>query len=158
MLVALVPQGLVVMVTVTYALAIVRLAGGKALIQRSNAVESMSRVDVLCLDKTGTLTTPQIEVAEVQPFADEARAGALRWATSWPSATLATRSADALRAAYTGTRGRGRRGGDVLVRAALERPALTRSGARLRARRARGRRAARRARRRRSRSRSRSAA
>ena len=60
-LVALVPQGLVVMVTVTYALAIVRLAGDKALIQRSSAVESMSRVDVLCLDKTGTLTTPFIE-------------------------------------------------------------------------------------------------
>jgi cation-transporting P-type ATPase E len=100
-LVALVPQGLVVMVTVTYALAIVRLAGDKALIQRSSAVESMSRVDVLCLDKTGTLTTPYIELAEARSFADEAT---LRPAVGdfLHSASLATRSADALRAAYPG--------------------------------------------------------
>jgi cation-transporting ATPase E len=56
-IVALVPQGLVFMVTVTYALAAVRMAGKGALIQRMNAVESTSHVDVLCLDKTGTLTT-----------------------------------------------------------------------------------------------------
>ena len=70
---ALVPQGLIVMVTVTYALAIIRLAGGKALIQRSSAVESMSRVDVLCLDKTGTLTTPFIELVRTQSYVDEAK-------------------------------------------------------------------------------------
>ena len=100
-LVALVPQGLVVMVTVTYALAIVRLAGDKALIQRSSAVESMSRVDVLCLDKTGTLTTPYIELAEARSFVDEAT---LQPAVGdfLHSATLATRSADALRAVYGG--------------------------------------------------------
>lgn len=101
-LVALVPQGLVVMVTVTYALAIVRLAGAYALIQRSNAVESMSRVDVLCLDKTGTLTTPLIELADVRMMVPEAELqGAL--GDFLASATLATRSADAIRAAYPGT-------------------------------------------------------
>src|SRR4051794_33012954 len=102
-LVALIPQGLIVMVTVTYALAIIRLAGGKALIQRSNAVESMSRVDVLCLDKTGTLTTPLIELVESQAYVDKAE---LKVALGdfLASASLATRSADALRAAYTGTR------------------------------------------------------
>jgi len=102
-LVALVPQGLIVMVTVTYALAIVRLAGGKALIQRSSAVESMSRVNVLCLDKTGTLTTPLIELARVEAFVPEAE---LRPALGdfLATATLATRSADALRVAYPGTR------------------------------------------------------
>ena len=102
-LVALVPQGLIVMVTVTYALAIIRLAGGKALIQRSNAVESMSRVDVLCLDKTGTLTTPLIELVKTNPFTteDEVRAAMGEFLAS---ATLATRSADALRATYKGER------------------------------------------------------
>jgi cation-transporting ATPase E len=101
-LVALVPQGLIVMVTVTYALAIIRLAGGKALIQRSNAVESMSRVDVLCLDKTGTLTTPLIELVKTNPFTteDEVQAAMGEFLAS---GTLATRSADALRAKYTGT-------------------------------------------------------
>lgn len=102
MLVALVPQGLIVMVTVTYALAIVRLAGGKALIQRSNAVESMSRVDVLCLDKTGTLTTPLIELVRQESFVDQ---GLLRTALGdfLASASLATRSADALRVAHPGS-------------------------------------------------------
>jgi cation-transporting ATPase E len=100
-LVALVPQGLIVMVTVTYALAIVRLAGDKALIQRSSAVESMSRVDVLCLDKTGTLTTPHIEMAEMYPFVEEPElAGAI--GDFLLSASLATRSADALRAIFPG--------------------------------------------------------
>ncbi|HYI21477.1 MAG TPA: HAD-IC family P-type ATPase [Candidatus Limnocylindrales bacterium] len=102
-LIALVPQGLVVMITVTYALAIVRLAGGKALIQRSSAVESMSRVDVLCLDKTGTLTTPLIELVRVQTFADEAEVSSAL-GDFLASATLATRSADALRVAYKGTK------------------------------------------------------
>ena len=100
-LVALIPQGLIVMVTVTYALGIIRLAGGKALIQRSNAVESMSRVDVLCLDKTGTLTTPLIELVDTHPFvgADELKTALGDFLAS---ASLATRSADALRAAYPG--------------------------------------------------------
>ncbi len=98
-LVALIPQGLVVMITVTYAMAIVRLAGQKALIQRSNAVESMSRVSVLCLDKTGTLTTPEIEVAEVHPLVDEAELA--RWLGSFvASTTLQNRSSDAIRGRF----------------------------------------------------------
>ena len=101
-LVALIPQGLIVMVTVTYALAIIRLAGGKALIQRSNAVESMSRVDVLCLDKTGTLTTPLIELVETRAFVEDAELKA-GLGDFLASASLATRSADALRAAFPGT-------------------------------------------------------
>ena len=56
-IVALIPQGLWVMVTVTYALAIVRLSPRGTLVQRLNAVESMSHINVLCLDKTGTITT-----------------------------------------------------------------------------------------------------
>jgi len=98
-LVALIPQGLVVMITVTYAMAIVRLAGQKALIQRSNAVESMSRVSVLCLDKTGTLTTPEIEVAEVHALTDDAELA--RWLGSFvASTTLQNRSSDAIRERY----------------------------------------------------------
>jgi cation-transporting ATPase E len=98
-LVALIPQGLVVMITVTYAMAIVRLAGQKALIQRSNAVESMSRVSVLCLDKTGTLTTPEIEVAEVHSLADEAELA--RWLSSFVASTsLQNRSSEAIAARY----------------------------------------------------------
>ena len=100
-LVALIPQGLVVMVTVTYALAIVRLAGQKALIQRSNAVESMSRVSVLCLDKTGTLTTPEIEVAEVHPIGDETELA--RWAGAFSvSIGLHNRTSEAIAEHFPG--------------------------------------------------------
>ncbi len=69
-IVAVVPQGLYLMVAVTYAMAAVRMAGKGALIQRTNAVESMSHLDVLCMDKTGTLTTNRLELAEVVPVGE----------------------------------------------------------------------------------------
>lgn len=65
-LVALIPQGLSFMVTITYAMAAVRLGGKGILIQRPNAVESLSHVTVLCLDKTGTLTTNRLEWSKVE--------------------------------------------------------------------------------------------
>ena len=67
-LVALVPQGLAIMVTVTYATAALRISHAGALVQRVNAVESMSRVDTLVLDKTGTITAPRFELREVLPI------------------------------------------------------------------------------------------
>jgi cation-transporting ATPase E len=66
-LVALVPQGLVLMIAVTYSLAVMRLAKTGVLIQRLNAVESSSHIDVLCVDKTGTLTTQALELEDVYP-------------------------------------------------------------------------------------------
>jgi cation-transporting ATPase E len=63
--VALVPQGLWFMITVAYSMAVVRTARNGVLIQRLNAVESISRVDVLCLDKTGTLTSNSLAVETV---------------------------------------------------------------------------------------------
>lgn len=64
-LVALIPQGLVLMIAVTYSLAVMRLANSGVLIQRLNAVESTSHIDVLCVDKTGTLTTQALEVEDI---------------------------------------------------------------------------------------------
>jgi cation-transporting P-type ATPase E len=72
-LVALVPQGLAIMVTLTYTAAALQISRAGALVQRVNAVESMSRVDTLVLDKTGTITAPHFELREVLPIgADEA--------------------------------------------------------------------------------------
>ena len=72
-LVALVPQGLAIMVTVTYTTAALRISHAGALVQRVNAVESMSRIDTLVLDKTGTITAPHFELREVLPIGvDEA--------------------------------------------------------------------------------------
>jgi cation-transporting ATPase E len=68
-IVALVPQGLFFMTTVAYAMGALRVAGQGALIQESNAVESTSHVNLLCLDKTGTLTTNHIRLQAVHPTA-----------------------------------------------------------------------------------------
>lgn len=69
-IVALVPQGLFFMTTVAYAMGAVRVAGRGALIQEANAVESISNVDLLCLDKTGTLTTNRIRFHAMRPLGD----------------------------------------------------------------------------------------
>jgi cation-transporting ATPase E len=69
-LVALVPQGLFFMTTVAYAMGVVRVAGRGALIQQINAVESISHVNLLCLDKTGTLTTNRIQLQAMQPLGE----------------------------------------------------------------------------------------
>ncbi len=72
-LVALVPQGLAIMVTVTYAAAALRISRAGALVQRINSVESMSRVDTLVLDKTGTITAPRFALRHAVPIGiDEA--------------------------------------------------------------------------------------
>ncbi|GAB4527027.1 MAG: HAD-IC family P-type ATPase [Anaerolineae bacterium] len=70
----LVPAGLILMTTTAYAMGALRMSGRGALIQQSNAVESMSNVNVLCLDKTGTLTANRINFHEIYPLTvDEAR-------------------------------------------------------------------------------------
>jgi len=69
--VALVPQGLFFMTTVSYAMGIVRVAGQGALIQETNGVESISNVNLLCMDKTGTLTTNRLQLHDLFPVAGE---------------------------------------------------------------------------------------
>lgn len=66
--ISLVPQGLLLLITVSYALGAVRIARQGALVQQINAVESLSNVDVLCLDKTGTLTTNHITLRQTVPI------------------------------------------------------------------------------------------
>jgi cation-transporting ATPase E len=99
-IVALVPQGLAVMVTVSYAMAAVRMAGTGVLIQRMNAVESISHVDTLCLDKTGTLTTNRLTFETLRPFdIDEAQFKKLLGAFA-ASASFSNRTADAIKEAF----------------------------------------------------------
>jgi cation-transporting ATPase E len=63
--VSLVPNGLFLSIAIAYTLAAVRMVRFGALLQQSNAVESLSNVDVLCLDKTGTLTTNKLQLDQV---------------------------------------------------------------------------------------------
>jgi cation-transporting P-type ATPase E len=62
-IVTLVPEGLVLLASLTYAVAALRMARRGALAQQLNAIESLASVDVVCLDKTGTLTEPTLRVA-----------------------------------------------------------------------------------------------
>jgi cation-transporting ATPase E len=64
----LIPNGLFFMTTIAYGMGAVRMAGQGALIQHANAVESMSNVNVLCLDKTGTLTANHINLVDTVPY------------------------------------------------------------------------------------------
>ncbi len=76
--VALVPQGLVLLVSMTFAVAVLRLGREQVVVQELPAVEGLARVDVLCVDKTGTLTTGRLSVDRVEPVGPpdpELRAG-----------------------------------------------------------------------------------
>ncbi len=68
LVVGLVPNGLFLSITLAYALGAVRIIQHGALVQQSNAIESLSNVTVLCLDKTGTLTANRLQVNAVHPI------------------------------------------------------------------------------------------
>ncbi len=80
--VAMVPEGLVLLTSMAFAAGVVRLGRRHALVQELPAVETLARVDVLCLDKTGTITEGDISLVGVEPVGatteDEVRAGARR--------------------------------------------------------------------------------
>ncbi len=99
----LVPAGLYLAITLAYALGAVRLSQQNAVIQQSNAIESLSHVEVLCLDKTGTLTTNKIKLDQVIPIAmteAEVRAILGNFAAT---VSASNRTNDAIRRACAGT-------------------------------------------------------
>jgi len=79
-LVTLVPEGLVLLMSVTFAVAAVRLARKDTLVQQMSATESLAAVDTICVDKTGTLTDGELRLlgAEVADGGDAKAAHAAR--------------------------------------------------------------------------------
>lgn len=63
---SMVPQGLVLTTTLALSLGAIRLTRRGSVVQRLDAVEAMAAVDVLCLDKTGTLTTNRLQMAHLE--------------------------------------------------------------------------------------------
>ncbi|WP_261792385.1 HAD-IC family P-type ATPase [Arthrobacter sp. PM3] len=70
-MIAVVPLGLVLLTSVAFAVGGLRLAGHNVLIQELAAVEGLARVDILCMDKTGTLTEGGLVFDAVHPLAPE---------------------------------------------------------------------------------------
>ena len=68
--VGMVPQGLVLLVSMASAVAVIRLGKRNALVQELPAVETLARVDVVCVDKTGTLTTGIVRHRETVSLTD----------------------------------------------------------------------------------------
>ncbi len=94
-IVNMVPEGLILLVSLTAAVSAAKMARRGVLAQQLNAIESLASVDVMCSDKTGTLTEPNLRVVAVVPAdgveEDETRRALARFAASAPApnATLA---------------------------------------------------------------------
>lgn len=90
--ITLVPEGLVLLTSASLALAVVRLGRRNVLVQQLPAVEMLARTDVVCLDKTGTLTDPELTVSGVEPLSgrDDWRSalGALAHADPQPNPSM----------------------------------------------------------------------
>lgn len=66
---SMVPQGLVLITTISFAYGAIKIAKNQAIVQRLSAIESMANTQVVCMDKTGTLTKNELEVKEMKIIA-----------------------------------------------------------------------------------------
>src|SRR4249919_1237243 len=69
--ITMIPEGLVLLTSVAFAVGVIRLGRRRCLVQQLPAIEVLARVDVLCLDKTGTLTEPGMELDQLIELAPE---------------------------------------------------------------------------------------
>ncbi|MDQ0942597.1 HAD-IC family P-type ATPase [Streptomyces sp. V1I1] len=69
-IVPMIPEGLVLLTSVAFAIGVIRLGRKQCLVQELPAIEGLARVDVVCLDKTGTLTEGGMDVTELRPLGD----------------------------------------------------------------------------------------
>ena len=67
-IVGMIPEGLVLLASTTFIVSVVKLAKYHTLVQQLSATEGLARVDILCLDKTGTITEGKLELTEVVPL------------------------------------------------------------------------------------------
>jgi cation-transporting P-type ATPase E len=67
-LVPMVPEGLVLMTSIAFAVGVIRLGQRRCLVQELPAIEGLARVDVVCADKTGTLTENGMRISDVEQF------------------------------------------------------------------------------------------
>ena len=93
-IVPMIPEGLVLLTSVAFAIGVIRLGRKHCLVQELPAIEGLARVDTVCLDKTGTLTEGGMDVTEVRPLNGSAEAyvhrvlGAIGASDPRPNASL----------------------------------------------------------------------
>ncbi|MGX8703856.1 MAG: HAD-IC family P-type ATPase, partial [bacterium] len=66
--IGMIPEGLVLLTSVSFIIGVGRLAQKKALVQEMEAIEALARTNILCTDKTGTITTGELKVHKILPF------------------------------------------------------------------------------------------
>jgi len=71
-LVPMVPEGLVLMTSIAFAVGVIRLGRRQCLVNELPAIEGLARVDVVCADKTGTLTENGMRVSDLKPLSEAA--------------------------------------------------------------------------------------
>ena len=69
--IGMIPEGLFLLASVTLAISAMRLAKNKVLVHEMKCIETLARVDVLCVDKTGTVTSPDMSVTSVEYLGEE---------------------------------------------------------------------------------------
>ena len=70
-LVGMIPEGLYLLTSIAMAASSLKLTKSKVLVKDLNCIEALARVDVLCVDKTGTITEPGMEVEQVIPLTED---------------------------------------------------------------------------------------
>lgn len=93
-IVGMIPQGLVLLTSMAYALSVIHLGRRNVLAQQIPAVEVLARADILCLDKTGTLTEGTLQVSQLEKLGNERQEtavdalGALAWSSVFRNRTM----------------------------------------------------------------------
>ena len=129
----LIPEGLILLLSITAAVSAYRFARRGVLAQQLNAIESLASVDTLCTDKTGTLTEPKLRLVTLVPAAgvgsDSLRRDLARYAASSPSRNATLDAIADARLADVGASD-GRKPGVVLLSPTMERARPGRRAAR----------------------------
>ncbi len=67
-LIGMIPEGLYLLTSVAIAVSSLKLTKRRVLVQDMNCIETLAHVDILCVDKTGTITEPRMEVSDIFPL------------------------------------------------------------------------------------------
>ncbi len=70
-LIGMIPEGLFLLTSIAIAASCLKLSNRRVLVQDMNCIETLAHVDILCVDKTGTITEPKMEVADIYPIDSE---------------------------------------------------------------------------------------